>query len=243
MLELGIYLYNSYIYKKKMIGIYKITSPSNKIYIGQSINIKKRFNQYKNNLAKGQRALNSSFLKYGLENHIFEIIEECSKIELNYKERYYQDYFNTMSNNGLNLRLTESKSKTRVVSSYFSEQLSIRNKSRIWTNESKSKISEKQKIIIKGNNRKLGFKHSDSFKENRRILMIGNKNTLGLKQSKQSKEKMSKNSTIKKIVLDINTGVFYNSVSELCSLYEIKANTLSMKLSGYKKNNTQFMYV
>jgi len=30
-----------------MIGIYKITSPSNKVYIGQSINIEKRFKSYK----------------------------------------------------------------------------------------------------------------------------------------------------------------------------------------------------
>jgi predicted GIY-YIG superfamily endonuclease len=29
------------------IGIYKITSPSNKIYIGQSINIERRIKQYK----------------------------------------------------------------------------------------------------------------------------------------------------------------------------------------------------
>ena len=32
---------------KVKIGIYKITSPSNKIYIGQSINIERRFKEYK----------------------------------------------------------------------------------------------------------------------------------------------------------------------------------------------------
>lgn len=31
-----------------MVGIYKITSPTNKIYIGQSKNIRKRFNNYQN---------------------------------------------------------------------------------------------------------------------------------------------------------------------------------------------------
>ena len=46
-----------------MIGIYKITNPTNKIYIGQSIDIKKRFNQYKNLQCKGQKALYSSLLK------------------------------------------------------------------------------------------------------------------------------------------------------------------------------------
>ena len=31
-----------------MIGVYKIISPNNKIYIGQSINIEKRWGQYIN---------------------------------------------------------------------------------------------------------------------------------------------------------------------------------------------------
>ena len=31
-----------------MIGIYKLTSPSNKVYIGQSLNIKNRLSKYKN---------------------------------------------------------------------------------------------------------------------------------------------------------------------------------------------------
>jgi group I intron endonuclease len=225
-----------------MIGIYKITSPSNKVYIGQSRNIEKRFIQYKNNLAKGQKALNGSFLKYGHENHIFEIIEECSIIMLNSKERYYQDFYNAMGKNGLNLCLTETNLKPRVVSNYFRENLSERNKLRVWTEESKNKLASKQKINMIGNSYKKGFKHSDEFKENRRQIMIGNSNTLGLKQSEESRIKMSKNSTVKKVVLDTNTGVFYNSLIELSNLYGIKPNTLAMKLSGYKKNNTQFIY-
>jgi group I intron endonuclease len=62
-----------------MIGIYKITSPSGRIYIGQSINIKRRFKEYNSRLGKGQLLLNRSFLKYGVENHIFEIICFCEK--------------------------------------------------------------------------------------------------------------------------------------------------------------------
>ncbi len=218
-----------------MIGIYKITSPSKKIYIGQSRNIEKRFIQYKNNLAKGQKALNSSFLKYGYENHIFEIICLCEKEDLNKKERYYQDFYNAMGKNGLNLCLTETNLKPRVVSNYFRENLSERNKLRVWSEESRTKLASKQKINMIGNSYKKGFKHSDEFKENRIRIMIGNSNTLGLKQSEESRMKMSKNSTVKKVVLDINTGVFYNSLKEISDLYKIKSNTLGMKLSGYKK--------
>jgi len=54
-----------------LIGIYKITSPSKKVYIGQSWNIKERFRKY--NYKSNQQLLMRSFSKYGLENHVFEI--------------------------------------------------------------------------------------------------------------------------------------------------------------------------
>ena len=57
-----------------MIGIYKITSPLGYIYIGQSINIDYRFNVYKKLKCKSQLRIYNSFVKYGVDNHIFEII-------------------------------------------------------------------------------------------------------------------------------------------------------------------------
>ena len=53
--------------------IYKITSPSNKIYIGQTVNIIKRKSYYKKGDCKAQPKLYSSFKKYGWDNHLFEL--------------------------------------------------------------------------------------------------------------------------------------------------------------------------
>ena len=64
-----------------MIGIYKITSPTNRIYIGQSINIEYRFKQYRWIKAKSQTRLRNSFLKHGVENHKFEIVCETKTIK------------------------------------------------------------------------------------------------------------------------------------------------------------------
>jgi group I intron endonuclease len=74
-----------------MIGIYRITSPTNKIYIGQSINIEKRWKYY--NYIMGQPKLCNSLLKYGIENHKFEIIEECTVEYLNERETYWKKYY------------------------------------------------------------------------------------------------------------------------------------------------------
>jgi group I intron endonuclease len=89
-----------------MIGIYKITSPSSKIYIGQSIDIERRFKNYKSlSQTKKQVMLHYSFKKYGINNHLFEIIEQCSIESLNIRERYWQDYYNVIED-GLNCLLT-----------------------------------------------------------------------------------------------------------------------------------------
>jgi group I intron endonuclease len=94
-----------------MIGIYKITNPKGKIYIGQSIDIERRLKEYKNIKCLSQRKLRNSIIKYGWENHIVEVIEECSIENLNTIERYWQDYFNVLQH-GLNCRLTQTHDKS-----------------------------------------------------------------------------------------------------------------------------------
>lgn len=61
-------------------GIYKIISPSGKIYIGQSSNIDGRWEQYEKYPSSyiGQTRLYNSIKKYGYENHKLEIVELCS---------------------------------------------------------------------------------------------------------------------------------------------------------------------
>jgi group I intron endonuclease len=75
-------------------GIYKIYNCINKkIYIGQSEDIERRWQQHK--YGKGNKHLRSSFLKYGLINFEFIILEECEndKITLTQREQYYIDLF------------------------------------------------------------------------------------------------------------------------------------------------------
>jgi hypothetical protein len=95
--------------KVPIIGIYKITSPSNKIYIGQSVNIIDRWQHYERLNCKDQPAIYSSLQKYGFENHKFEIVEECLILELNEKEIYWGNYYNVLSINGLNCKLGSAR--------------------------------------------------------------------------------------------------------------------------------------
>jgi group I intron endonuclease len=80
---------------KKICCIYIITSPSNKVYIGQTINFKRRLREYKSGKYKSQTALFNSIKKYGFESHKIEIIEECLSDSLNYLETYYIKKYNS----------------------------------------------------------------------------------------------------------------------------------------------------
>ena len=47
----------------------------------------------------------------------------------------------------------------------------------------------------------------------------------------------------KKVILDKESNVFYESISEICNLYKIKSYNLRRKLRGERFNNTNFIYV
>ena len=80
-----------------MKGIYKITNPNNKIYIGQSTNIDNRIKRYKNLQCEGQHKLYNSIKKYGWDNHSFEIIEIVEdETKLVERETYWKIYFNVL---------------------------------------------------------------------------------------------------------------------------------------------------
>lgn len=77
-----------------IIGIYKITSPSGKIYIGQSVDILNRWKQY--NLpsqTKSQYKIHRSLKTHKIENHKFEIICECEINELDQLETLYKKFY------------------------------------------------------------------------------------------------------------------------------------------------------
>ncbi len=85
-----------------MIGIYKFTNPKGKVYIGKSKHIEVRKEDYKSEKIYQQRKIYYSIKKYGLENHEFEIIEECSIDQLDEREIYWIKQYNSVEE-GLNL--------------------------------------------------------------------------------------------------------------------------------------------
>jgi group I intron endonuclease len=164
----------------QLTGIYMVTNPEGKIYIGLSNDIQTRWARYKYPCNfKTQKLLYRSIKKYGYESHKFEILEECSKDLLFDREIFWinqkQSYFYDNKNIGLNLtKGGESPPKqTGPKSAQHRKKISEANKGRkpspetiqkikeararqVFTNETKQKMANARRgkpSILKGKKR------------------------------------------------------------------------------------------
>jgi group I intron endonuclease len=155
-----------------MVGIYKWTSPTGKIYIGQSKDLGKRYDWYlgtaiyKSKMTKLKR----SFSKYGVKNHIYEIIEYCSLEQLNEREIYWGLHHDVL-NKGLNCKLGEQNC---IFSELTKKKMSDSKKGFKHTLESEQKRQsslrkvweEKNKIQVEKKLNKLKYIPTDEHKSN-----------------------------------------------------------------------------
>lgn len=78
---------------KHISGIYSITClANNKLYIGKSTSIKRRWKAHRNQLNQKKHCnshLQNAWNLYGKEYFIFEIVEHCEKSLLSDRERYW----------------------------------------------------------------------------------------------------------------------------------------------------------
>ena len=101
---------------EKIGYIYKITSPKGRVYIGSTNNKKRREKEYRLGQNKNQTRINRSIKKYGWSKHVFEIVEEVDISQMKIRERYYQEYFDVLSEKGMNCLLVNTDEKPLILS-------------------------------------------------------------------------------------------------------------------------------
>jgi group I intron endonuclease len=157
---------------KSKSGIYMLTNKlTNDIYIGQSIDISKRFKNYFNISyikSKDSFIISRALIKYGYSNFSVTILEYCDKSDLLAREQYYFDKLNPQYNilkiAGSSLNFKHSKeTKTKISKSlkgvYVKEKSALFNRSH--TEETKKLMSLKK---AKDNNPFFGKTHSKDSK-------------------------------------------------------------------------------
>ena len=79
-----------------MQGIYKIECLVNgKVYIGQSIDLDSRLNGHRT--GEHNDCLREDMKKYGLENFIFDILEEVARERLTEREQFFMDFYESLN--------------------------------------------------------------------------------------------------------------------------------------------------
>lgn len=129
-------------------GIYKLTSPSGKVYIGQAYDLNKRFKRYRCLDCKHQNALYNAFLKYTPKSFNVDILfitNDDTNIEfiLNQLEEDFINLYDCLAPNGYNLKAGGRNAK-----------MSDESKKKMSDGQIKRRLNmsdeEKQQIIDKG---------------------------------------------------------------------------------------------
>ena len=109
----GLSVQGSHMLPKKLSGIYKIyrESEPDKVYIGQSTDIKSRYSVHVysvKNREIGRTELYQVMHQHGIEQFCFEVVEVCSEEKLLERERYWIQFYNSLEI-GYNNKLPQTR--------------------------------------------------------------------------------------------------------------------------------------
>jgi len=213
---------------EKISGIYQIQSKikPERIYIGSATDFKTRQATHLCILRKNRHdngRLQNHFNKYGIDDLVFSVIEECSVELLTQREQYYIDtlkpFFNICLLVGRPLGVKRSKETRRKISE------AKRGKPSIFKGTHKSSESkEKQSIIMKGR------KQSPETVEKRVSKFRGRKQTDGHIRKRMSSRK--KNGGWRKGTIPWNKGLIKETNESMRKVSE----TLKKRNAEIRKN-------
>lgn len=186
----------------KISGIYTITNiTNNKIYVGYSKDVFNRKISHYSTLLRQKHAnehLQRAYNKYGKQNIIFEVLEECEEKYLASQENYWCNMLNVHNiNYGYNIDITHPDNK-KIMSEVTKEKLRQINLGKKLSDEHKEKIGNSCK------GKTLGRKATEECKRNmskaRKGKYTGKNNPFyGKKHTNESKNKIKNSEYIKNI--------------------------------------------
>lgn len=249
-----------------IVGIYKITSPSGKVYIGQSWNITKRWTYYLNNKSNKQVFLLRSFNKYGKSAHVFEIIHELpkdvSQLILDNYEISYMEYYRAVGIELMNIKEGGSRGRLPEEIRRKIGLSKIGNKNRVGLKHS----AETRKKISKNRGKHPTWNTGKPWNEDAKRKMsksrLGkqpwNKGLKGAQiASPETRGKLSslhlKNWVTRKesifpypgktvFHVHIEYGIF-KTLAEVAKEHETTATTIRQMMDGERINNTKYIRI
>lgn len=218
-----------------MVGIYKITNLVNgKTYIGQSIDIQRRFWEHRCISHESNVHLKNALRKYGKENFKYEVLEECSEEQLDEKERYYISILKPEYN------VTNGGQDTlRRYPEVIKQKISVKSKEQ-WAKMSNEEKAKRIKNNLKGPRKG----HTVSEKTRTKLREINTGKTQSLETIEKRKETIRNkkrsgyvqtNAGHRKKIICLETGEIFESVKQASAQLNTSRSNISKVLKGKQK--------
>lgn len=160
-------------------GIYKITINSYYIYIGQSVNIERRWSTHLNELKQNKKLYNKKFQnvfnKYP-DKIKFEIIELCDIDKLDEREMYWIEYYSSYNTKyGLNMSIGGDCGCRKYVTREEAEAATLKKRKEYYKVH-KEELREYSKQWYDEHKKEIHFNGRCYYKKNRKRLILYTKN-------------------------------------------------------------------
>lgn len=228
-----------------MTGIYKITNKMNsKCYIGQSINIERRWCEHKHLHRDKTLSLKRAFRKYGLDNFDFEILELCEADKLNELEISWIAQLKPQYNRDLG-----GKGSSGHKVSFEAKEIIRERATQQWENLSEEDKQKRIKNNLTGP--RIGHAVSEEMREKLRLANIGKtqseetktKRLKSMQEKKQAgwKKKGSPNAGRKKTrIFCVELNMEFDSVKIASEFLGIQKTTIYHQLKKDHDSNIGF---
>lgn len=212
-----------------MVGIYKITSPSGKVYFGQTRNMHNRLKDYRSpSCFIKQAALYHSMKKYGVQAHNIEFIHELPvDVEQSVLDEY--EIFCISQYKEAGHPLLNLKSGGGSKGSLFEESRRKISRSKKGVRQSKEAIESRSKAM-KGHKKWSNINYSGC--RNHRWGTVGTRTGC-----------CGELHPAARIILNTETGIFYYGSTEAATAAGLTKKQMRSRLKGEVKNKTSFKYV
>lgn len=253
------------ILEKGICGIYKIDSPNGKSYIGQSMCIKTRlFAHISGSDCGKQRDLYKDMRLLGIDNFTYSILQVCIIEDLQRLEHKYITTFDTIRT-GYNHSLPnkygvkhipkeEVKNKMRqaALGKTHSEKTKIKIRlqtiGRLHKDTAKIKIGVSKKGGKNYNSKKvICLNTGKEFSSVTTAALFYGYPTSSVNKNLRGERSLEKYSHLqfldyfKEVVLNLETGIFYDSMVEAADAHNIPKRRLTARLKGRNENDTPFI--
>lgn len=254
--------------KKGICGVYLIKGPTGKVYVGESLDVKRRLFMHISAADVGKMLpLYEDMRLYSKDLFTFEILVECDPKDLLYYESLFQTKYSAIGGSGYNTIVTKLTDKKREVTEEAKKNLSLSGLHKKHSQQTKDKVREQatgrlhredvKKVIgdskkgdknynakkVKCLNTGLIFDNcSDAARHFGYPPSSVNKNLRGERNLDKYKHLRFLDYT-KDLVLNLVTGLVYDTMLEAAETYNIPKRRLTDRLKGRVENNTDFVLV